>query len=116
MALRTTTGEGVQTTTGTPQSVGASRNTNPLTPANSSEVQPGTASNVLSGKGGISLSGQPLTVVSLGTTATGTSTQTSAQATTDQQINPAGIGLAVLLFVIAIVFFWLTSRSAKNTT
>ncbi len=117
MALRTTTGEGTQTATGTPQAVGTGNGTSSTIPANTSEVQPGTATNLLNSSTGISLSGTPLTVVSLNGSTTASSTQTVSETTTnDQQLNPVGIGFAVLLFVVAIVFFWLTSRSAKNTT
>ncbi len=117
MALRTTTGAGTQTTTGTPQAVGSSSGTNSSNAANGSEVQPGTATDLLNSNSGITLSGTPLTVVNLNSAATTSSTQSTVEVTqNDQQINPVGIGFAVLLFVVAIVFFWLTSRSAKNTT
>ena len=114
MALTTTTGSGTQTTTGTPQSVGA-----PTTSAaKAGSVQSGTARSLLTSSQGVSLSNTPVTTVSLNATATNatTSAQTVNTSPTSHAINPVALGFCGLLFVAAVLLFFVTSRSAKNTT
>lgn len=112
MALNTTTGTGTQTSTGSPQTVGAGSNT-----AQSGSVQPGTATNLLNSSQGISLANTPLTTVNLGATKTATTPgTTTGQAAADQQVSPLAIGVCVLLFAVALVAFAIINRSAKNTT
>jgi hypothetical protein len=117
MALSITGGSGSvesQANTQTPQaSVGPSGNT-----TSSGNVQPGTATSLLeTDNGGIRLTNQMLPTVTVGATAIGTvqTTKPSAQ-TTKHHTNFFLLGLAIVIFVLAIGFFWTTFRSAKNTT
>lgn len=114
--LRTTTSAGGgQTTTQNPQTA-APQSDNNAAPAGS--VQPGTATSLLTSQQGLTLSPGALTTVDLG--ATTTSTQASAKprpaVPAKQTINPAILGLSVLLCLVAIATFWWISRSAKSTT
>lgn len=106
----TSSGSGTQTSTESPQaSVGSSNQT-----AEASGIQPGTSTSLLSGsQGGVALHGVPLTVVNLDSKA-----QTQANVTVPpvKHQNPALYGVSGLLFVVAIAMFWITARSAKNTT
>jgi hypothetical protein len=107
--LNTTSGSGTQATTQSPQSAGAATAT-----TNSNAVQPGTASDLLRSNNGVELKSTPLTTVSLGAKS---STSTAQPPVTNQHhINPVLGVFSVALFILAIVLFWLTSRSAKNTT
>lgn len=112
-----TSGSGAQTVTQSPQSAGQSLPGG----ANSSQVQPGTASEVLAkptGNIGVPLNDTPVTTVNLNATTTSTQAQQPPATTTPpaHHINPALLGISIALFVAAIVLFWLTSRSEKNTT
>jgi hypothetical protein len=118
MALSISGGNGSvasQANTQTPQaSVGPATNA-----TSAGNVQHGTANSLLTTKtGGISLSGQALSVVDLGSATAGTSqsSQPEAAAPAKHHLNPILIGLAIALFVLVLIIFWLTSRSAKNTT
>lgn len=118
MALSITAGNGnptSQANTQTPQaSVGPASKAAP-----SGNVQPGTATSLLTNKtGGIALSNQALTTVNLSntTTTTGQSAQPQTAVQDEHHFNPLLLGLAIILFVLAAIFFWLTNRSAKNTT
>lgn len=122
MALPITGGNGSPsglTNTQTPQSsVGPSTNA-----TSSSGVQPGTASTLLSTSTaqGISLQNQVLPTVTVSATSTGTVRQ-AAQNTNASDVaakhhaNGLLIGIAVVLLVAAVVFFWTAARSEKNTT
>jgi hypothetical protein len=104
------------------QSPLASVGSNAPAAASSGKVQPGTANSLLAQQGsngeGISLHSTPLSVVNLNPTQT---QATTAQPSVDLQnqkhhLNPVLLGLAVGLLVLAVIFFWVTARSAKNTT
>ncbi len=105
--LTTTTGSGAQATTQNPQVATQDNQTQ-----NSQAIQPGTAANLLNSTQGIPLNNVPVPLVSLNT-----STATPpASIPPHPAINPVLGGLSVLLFVVAIGLFVLTSRSTKNTT
>jgi hypothetical protein len=106
---------------GTTQSPQASAGSGGPATAPSSKVQPGTASSLLArttdSRSGIALIGTPLSVVDLNaSTQTATPPETQALQPKAHHLNPVLLGLGIGLFVLAIVFFWATSRSAKNTT
>jgi hypothetical protein len=116
MSLAISAGNGnptSQANTQTPQSSAA-----PATNATpSGSVQPGTATSLLTSKGGVQLTNQVLPTISLGTTLTGTEQSAPAQvAQPKHHANVFLLGVAAVLFVMAIAFFWSTARSAKNTT
>ena len=106
--LTTTTSSGAQASTQNPQVATQQNQTQ-----NSQAIQPGTAANLLNSGQGIPLNNVPVPLVSLNT-----STATSAVVAVPhrQAINPVLGGISVLLFVVAIGLFVLTSRSSKNTT
>lgn len=108
--LSTSPGGGSQTTTQSPQTAGSTGNGGGI----SSEVQPGTASDLLKSQNGIQLKDTPLTTVSLAPASS--SAQTAAVETHHHHINPALGAFSITLFVVAVVLFWLTSKSAKTTT
>lgn len=109
--LNTTSGTGNQATTQSPQVAGSSGTTG----AKASSVQPGTASDLLRSQQGIQLKDTPVTTVNLSeATSSGTVQQTPA--TKHHHINPALGAFSIALFVLAIVLFWITSRTAKSTT
>jgi hypothetical protein len=118
MALPITGGNGSptsQASTQTPQaSVGPSG-----AATTSGGVQPGTASSLLttSSATGISLKSQVLPTVTVSGTSTG-SLQAADTKTTPAKhhANVVLVGIAVVLLVAAVAFFWTTARSAKNTT
>ena len=118
MALSITGGDGTigsQANTQTPQaSVGPATKAAP-----SRNVQPGTTASVLTTQsGGISLTSQALPSVKLGDTSTATVQASAAPQAVQAKhhLNPVLLGLAIALFMLAIGFFWITHRSAKNTT
>jgi hypothetical protein len=119
MALPITGGNGSPTgltNTQTPQS-----SVGPSTGATSSSgVQPGTASALLSTSTaqGISLQNQVLPTVTVSGSATGTvhSAAKDAKPVANHHANGLLIGVAVVLLVAAVVFFWTAARSEKNTT
>lgn len=106
--LTTTTGGGAQATTQNPQVATQDNQTQ-----NSTTVQPGTAANLLTSTTGIPLNNVPVPLVSLNTS-TATTTPTPVQPR--QAVNPVLGGLSILLFVVAIGLFVLTSRTSKSTT
>ena len=106
--LTTSAGGGTQTTTQNPQIA-----TQESQSQNSQAVQPGTAANLLNSTVGIPLNNVSVPLVSLNTS-TATTTLTPVQQ--PHGINPVLGGLSVLLFVVAIGLFVMTSRSSKNTT
>ena len=111
--LTTGTGSGVQSTAQTPQS--ASQGTTGGT--QSSSVQPGTATALLSSPGGLPLQGTKLTTVSLNAATPATVASVSpAAALPKHHVNTALFGFSALLLVVAIVLFWTANRSVKNTT
>lgn len=117
MALLITGGNGSvesQANTQTPQaSVGPAGNT-----TSSGNVQPGTANSLLeTGNGGIKLTNQVLPTVTVEATSTGTVQSTKSDASpAKHHDNFFLIGLAIVIFILAIGFFLNTFRSEKNTT
>lgn len=113
MALNTTTANGTQTTTQSPQSLVSGTTT-----AKTGTIQPGTAKDLLNSTNGVALGDQQLTTVSLAnSTSTSTSTNTATNnAKNNHNVSPVALGFCALLFVIALVMFFMTNRSAKNTT
>jgi hypothetical protein len=106
--LTTTTGSGAQASTQNPQVATQDNQTQ-----NSQTIQPGTAANLLNSTQGISLNNVAVPLVSL---TTSTTTASVAPLASHRTINPVLGGLSVLLFVLAIGLFVLTSRTSKNTT
>jgi hypothetical protein len=110
-SLQIVSGNGSQSDTQSPQNL---VNTTNNTEAGTS-VQPGTSTSLLTTASGIQLKPIQLPTVSL------TSSLTSKVATTPptppkHQLNSALLGLSIALFVLAIVLFWSTARTGKNTT
>ncbi len=117
MALSITGGNGSvesQANTQTPQSsVGPAGNS-----TSSGNVQPGTASSLLeTDNGGIRLTNQILPTVTVGATSTGTVQAAKSDARAGKHhANVFLLGLAVVIFVLAVGFFWSIFRSEKSTT
>lgn len=113
MALNTTTANGTQTATQSPQSLVSGTTT-----AKTGTIQPGTAKDLLNSTNGVALGGQKLTTVSLdSTTSSSTATDSTTSVTkNNHHVNSLALGFCVFLFAIGIVMFLITSRSAKNTT
>jgi hypothetical protein len=107
MALTTQNSSGSQATTGNPQT-----STGGLSGTTSGSLQPGVTGSELNSGAGIPLYNPPLPTVSL--SATSHQTDTSPTVATSHHFNPLLLGLAILLLVIAMVSFWLTSRSGKQ--
>ena len=116
MALSITSGSGSvtsQANTQTPQnSVGPSTGA-----VSSKNVQTGTASQLLanSGTGGVALTAQPLTTVTVNGSTTSTQA-TPATSPAKHHFNPVLLGIVVVLVVAAVAAAWGINRSAKNTT
>jgi hypothetical protein len=117
MALSISAGNGditSQKNTQTPQaSVGPASKATP-----SGSVQPGTATSLLSTTtGGISLTNQTLPTVTVGAASASTGQVTpSKPIPAKHHFNPVLLGLAIVLLAAALAFFWIITRSAKNTT
>ena len=112
----TSGGGSSQTTTGNPQNV-PTANSGPST--NSSGVQPGTASTLLTttdNANGVPLGGQNLTTVNLNASATTTSTVATSPPAAAAKTSPVIEVVAIGLLVLAIVAFVIINRSAKTTT
>jgi len=109
--LSATTGSGSQGTTQDPQTASQA----PVIPANqSSSVQPSAPNSILTNVGGIPLQqtgGQSLSLAPSTTAATVATPQA-----VHHHPNSVLLGFSVLLFVVAIVLFWSTTRTAKTTT
>jgi hypothetical protein len=109
--LPTAQSSGQQTTTQDPQSattqtVGAS--------TQSAGVQPGTASALLNSTSGVGLTPTALTTVAFNPT---TQAQTIPETPpVRHQTNYVLYGMSIVLCLAAIVLFWATTNSAKNTT
>ncbi len=117
MALSIAPANGQQTTTQNPQTAPA-----PVAGASnqSGGVQPGTAVNLLTSTQGEPLSNQALTTVNLGSDPQALHTETSTSQPSPQpdnhKINPAILSIPVILCLVAVIMFWIMSRSAKSTT
>ncbi len=110
--LTTTNSSGTQATTQSPQSAGAAS----TAAANSSSLQPGTATRVLDSgaNDGVPLSTTPLTTVNFNRAAN--IQATTAPVVPDRHVNPAFFSITVILVLVAVALFWWISRSEKNTT
>jgi hypothetical protein len=113
--LKTVTGSGTQSSTGTPQSAGQPGDTG----ARSNEVQPGTVSEGLQSQSsptdtvGIPLKEGTLKGLILNDIPRA---NVATKPVPSNQVNPALFGISVILFIVAVALFWLTNRSAKSTT
>jgi hypothetical protein len=117
--LSISSGSGAQTSTQSPQGLVSSGNN--AAAESGSNVQPGTATTLLTTSGGISLHPTALTTVSVSNAGSEPVTTTSsAVATVNVQpkhhINGGLLGVSIGLLVIAAVVFMIITRSAKNTT
>lgn len=115
MANQLTTGQasGEQTTTQSPQISGSSTGNT----AKSSNVQPGTATSLLSSQNGLSLQPRALSTINLGGTAPAqTQTAQPKPLATAHHINTTYLAIPAALLLIAVVSFWLANRSVKITT
>jgi|ERR1039458_783842 hypothetical protein len=115
MGLSISSGDGAQTSTQSPQGLVSSGSAT----AAASNVQPGTASTLLTTGNGIALYPSQLPSVNVNTAPQATTSSNSVVATTVQPEHHISGGLLVIslsLFIIALVVFWIITRSAKNTT
>lgn len=112
--LTTGATSGAQTTTQSPQAVpaqtvgGASKQ--------SGSVQPGTTATLLTSQQGISLNAVAPTTVSLTASTQSQASSAAAQPAVRHHTNSAIFIVPVILCLVAIGFFWVITRSAKNTT
>lgn len=117
MALSTSTDGSIssQTNTQNPQTA-----TQPATSAaTASGVQPGTTTSLLtSQQGGVPLYSTALPTVTLGQAPATPQVAggNTGSAPPKHHVDAALFVLPALLIVVAVVFFWLTSRSVKSTT
>lgn len=81
--------------------------------ARAGQVQPGTARALLNNTQGVTLTNTPVTVVPVGATQT-TIQQTVAKAPAKNEINPAALTLPIMLFLVAIVLFYVAGRADKK--
>ncbi len=118
MALTTTAGSGSITSQANTQSPQTSVGSGSPAGEPGKSVQPGTATSLLSGDGGGA--GIPLTSTALSVVSLNTSTQVAAQPQVtkpqNHHLNPVLLTMVIVFFVLAVIFFWQTARSAKNTT
>jgi hypothetical protein len=108
--LTTTTNSGSQTTT---TGLQASVPANDISGGTPSSIQPGNDNGTLVSTSGIPLIQTPLSTVNIGAASSQSTTGVHQPA---RHINPVLLGFSVLLFVVGLILFWLTSRGAKNTT
>jgi len=115
MGLSISSGSGGQTNTQSPQGLVSSGSTT----AAASNVQPGTATTLLTTGSGISLHPTQLPTINVNTAPQTVTNPSSVAATTVQpkhHISSGLLGISAGLFIIALVVFWIITRSAKNTT
>ena len=106
--LPVSAGSGTQTTTQSPQN-----STQSATLSNQVDnVQIGTPASLLNNVGGISLSSTTQPTVNLASNAS--TTQPVAQQAIHHSPNLILVGFSGLLFVVAVVLFWVTSPSSKK--
>jgi hypothetical protein len=116
--LTTAPAAGNQGTTQNPQSAPSGQTISGAS-AQSGGVQPGTAKDVLTNQNGLSLHTTALTAVSLDQTTSSTGSQAQPAPAVQKpahHINPALIGISIILIIVAIGLFWMINRSAKSTT
>jgi hypothetical protein len=116
MALSTSAGSGNITNQANTQSPQTSAGSGSPTGTPGKNVQPGTATSLLNGGSeGVPLTSTALSVVSLNTSTRAT-TQPQATKPQNHHLNPVLLTIVIVFFVLAVIFFWQTARSAKNTT
>lgn len=114
MANSLSTGTGGGTQTPSTSNLQAPVGSTGVAPSNATTIQPGTAaSELLNNKQGVILKNESLSTVNLGTPQASVSQFTPPPA---KHTSPVLFGVSGLLFVVAIVLFVVTMRSAKNTT
>lgn len=121
MALSITGGSGDITSQANTQSPQTSAGSGSAPTAAAKNIQPGTATSLLSGpdggSAGIPLNSTVLPVVNLGA-ATQTATAQPQQTDVKPKHHPNTIllGVVAILVILAVLALWLTGKSAKNTT
>lgn len=113
MANSLSTGTGGGTQTPSTSNLQAPVGSTGVAPSNATTIQPGTATDLLNTKQGVSLKTEALSTVNLGAPQASVSQFTPPPA---KHTSPVLFGVSGLLFVVAIVLFVVTMRSAKNTT
>lgn len=108
-------GQGSQTATQNPQTVGAS---NLSRGQSSNSVQSGTPTAALNSSSttGIPLSSTKPTVVNTPASVTKTSATTAKPAPTPHKNTPLGTGLSIIFIIVALVLVGAAVRPVKNTT
>jgi hypothetical protein len=109
--LTTSPGSGTQTSTQSPQSANQGGG---LTNANASYFQTGSPASMLTSQNGITLQQTPLSVVNINSTTATPKVQVTTQP--KHHVNGLFLGLSLVLFLVAMALFWLTIKSANNTT
>jgi hypothetical protein len=117
--LSISSSSGTQTSTQSPQGLVSSGNN--AAAESGGNVQPGTATTLLTTSSGISLHPTALTTVNVGAAGSEPVAGTSpAVATVNIQpkhhINGGLLGISIGLLVVAAIVFLFITRSAKNTT
>jgi hypothetical protein len=105
-------GSGAQGSTQSPQGLVSSG----IATAAGSNVQPGTATTLLTSPTGISLHTTQLSTVSLTSATTPVVSSSPATILPKHHIDSGLLGISIGLAVIAVVVFLMITRSAKNTT
>ncbi|HEX5743902.1 MAG TPA: hypothetical protein VFX84_00405 [Candidatus Saccharimonadales bacterium] len=117
MALKITSSDGQQNTTGNPQTAPTGT---PGTPAKSGSVQPGTSTDLLNSQQGIGLGSPALTTVNLDSDPSQVRTQTGSQSQAAAQppyhANLAWLSVPAIFLLVAAGMVWAIARSAKSTT
>ncbi|HET9098275.1 MAG TPA: hypothetical protein VFN51_01515 [Candidatus Saccharimonadales bacterium] len=109
-SLTTSNNGGGQTTTQDPQTAGQGN----LSPAPTGSLQSNQDALDLNSDTGISLQPTPLSGVPIGSASTATSIPGTGKPA--YHVNGSLLGVAILLFIVAVVLFIQTFRSANNTT
>lgn len=111
--LNTVSGNGTQSTTETPQSTTTTSDLG----TNNTAVQNNSATTALltAQSGGIPLHSASIVAYDLGETIPGT-VNVSNPPTSHSGPNDVLLGLAAVFIIIAVVLFWTTSKTSKNTT
>jgi len=109
-SLETTSGSGSQTATQSPQS--ATTTTGTGTAANG--LQPGINQDALRSGSGVPIINTQPNSISLNSVSASTAVPVAAPQ--HHHANPVLAGFSIGLFALAVLLFWLTSRSVKTTT
>jgi hypothetical protein len=111
--LNTVSGNGTQSSTGSPQSATTTSNLG----TNSTAVQnnPATTSLLTAQNGGIPLHSAPIVAYDLNSAIPGT-VDVSKAPVSHSGPNGLLLGFAALFIIVAVVLFWTTAKSSKTTT